>query len=88
MFAQARPTAEIAGRLRVSEKWVREWRRRWAAGGLTALALTGPGGMDCKLDGEQRVQLGRALDAGPLAHGWDDQRWTLAIKRTSDFQPL
>ncbi|GAA3781775.1 hypothetical protein GCM10022225_82710 [Plantactinospora mayteni] len=78
MFARARPTVEIAAELRVSEKSVREWRRRWTAGGAAALASTGPGGMDCKLDGEQRRQLAGALDAGPVAHGWTDQRWTLA----------
>lgn len=77
LFVQARPTVEIAGVLRVSEKSVREWRRRWVAGGVAALASAGPGGADCKLDGERREQLGRALDAGPLVHGWDDQRWTL-----------
>src|SRR5689334_8685215 len=78
MFVQARPTSEIASRLRVSEKSVREWRRKWNSGGVAALASTGAGGAECKLTAEQRKQLGLALDEGPAAHGWADQRWTLA----------
>ncbi|MFI6244466.1 winged helix-turn-helix domain-containing protein [Micromonospora sp. NPDC050795] len=44
MFEESRSTAQIASELRVSEKSVREWRRRWAAGGPAALASAGPGG--------------------------------------------
>lgn len=78
MFEESKTTAEIASELRVSEKSVREWRRRWSAGGTDALASSGPGGSDCKLSGEQQKQLAEVLDEGPLAHGWDDARWTLA----------
>jgi putative transposase len=78
MFAQAQPTCEIAARLRVSEKSVREWRRRWKTGGVAALASKGAGGAECKLTAEQREQLTTALDEGPAVHGWVDQRWTLA----------
>jgi transposase len=78
MFAQARSTSEIALRLRVSEKSVREWRRRWTAGGDAALDSCGPGGADCKLDAGQRKQLAGMLDEGPVRHGWADARWTLA----------
>jgi transposase len=78
MFEQSRPTAQIASELRVSEKSIREWRRRWAAGGTVALASSGPGGSDCKLDGDQQKRLAVMLDKGPVAHGWVDARWTLA----------
>jgi transposase len=78
MFQESRPTAEIASELRVSEKSVREWRRRWAAGGPAALASAGLGGADCKLTAEQQQQLAGILDEGPVLHGWDDARWTLA----------
>lgn len=77
MFEECRSTAQIASELRVSEKSVREWRRRWTAGGTLALASAGPGGADCKLDGEQRKQLAVVLDDGPVAQGWADARWTL-----------
>ncbi|MFY1633680.1 winged helix-turn-helix domain-containing protein [Solwaraspora sp. WMMB335] len=72
------PTGEIASELRVSEKSVREWRRRWIAGGARALASAGPGGADCKLTAQQQRQLVGFLDEGPVVHGWDDARWTLA----------
>ena len=78
LFAQARPTSEIAAQLRVSQKSVRDWRRRWTAGGTAALASAGPGGADCKLDGEQQKRLAVMLDEGPVVHGWGDARWTLA----------
>jgi putative transposase len=57
---------------------VRLWRRRWTAGGTEALASAGPGGADCKLTVEQQKQVAELLDVGPVVHGWDDARWTLA----------
>ena len=39
MFAQGQTTAQIAAGLRVSEKSVRQWRRKWTIGGVAALAL-------------------------------------------------
>ncbi|MFY1668530.1 winged helix-turn-helix domain-containing protein [Plantactinospora sp. WMMB334] len=78
MFEESKPTAQIASELRVSEKSVREWRRRWVAGGTNALASAGPGGSDCKLSVDQREELAGMLDEGPCAHGWADARWTLA----------
>src|SRR4051794_27502457 len=78
MFSESRPTTQIASELRVSEKSVREWRRRWLAGGTHALASAGPGGSDCKLSAEQQKELAEVLDQGPVVHGWVDARWTLA----------
>jgi len=78
MFKESMTTAQIASELRVSEKSVRRWRRQWTAGGIEALASTGPGGSDCKLSADQRKELAEILDEGPVAHGWDDARWTLA----------
>ncbi|MFV2012687.1 MULTISPECIES: hypothetical protein [unclassified Micromonospora] len=77
-FVEDRPTAEIASELRVSGKSVRGRRRRWIVGGVEALASAGPGGADCKLTAEQRRQLVGFLDEGPVVHGWDEARWTLA----------
>jgi transposase len=78
MFAESNTTAQIAAELRVSEKSVRQWRRQWTAGGTAALASAGPGGSDCKLSAEQQKRLAQMLDDGPVVHGWDDARWTLA----------
>ncbi len=78
MFAQDADARQVARSLRVSTKSVYQWRRAWRAGGEAALASKGPGGNPCKLDKDQLARLGTALDAGPAAYGWKDQRWTLA----------
>jgi transposase len=78
MFEESTPTAGIASELRVSEKSVREWRRRWTAGGTAALASAGPGGSDCELTSNQQEHLAEMLDRGPIVHGWDDARWIVA----------
>jgi transposase-like protein len=41
MFVHQVAAVEIAARLRVSTKSVYQWRRRWAAGGVAALASRG-----------------------------------------------
>jgi putative transposase len=70
---------DIAKRFRVSRMSVNRWRRALAAGGRVALASRGAGGARCKLSPAQLAELAALLDAGPTAHGWDeDQRWTLA----------
>jgi transposase len=41
--------------------------------------VEGPGREPCRLGEAQLEALRAALEAGPAAHGWDqDQRWTLA----------
>ena len=79
MFDKGLPPQQIAARLRVSTKSVYQWRRRWCAGGQTALRSKGPGGSACRLSSSQLQRLADELERGPVAHGWDeDQRWTLA----------
>jgi transposase len=66
-------------RLRVSRKSAYAWHRAWADGGRPALAPESAGGARCLLSEEQLDRLEAELDAGPAAHGWEeDQRWTLA----------
>ena len=79
-FEQRAPAAVIAAELRVSERSVRRWRRAWLDGGLAGLASRGQAAR-CRLDEGQLAALDAALDAGPLAAGWTDQRWTLARVR-------
>jgi transposase len=69
---------QVARRLRVSPKSAYQWRRRWRAGGDMALASKGPGGATCRLGTDQLQRLRTELERGPAAHGWADQRWTLA----------
>jgi transposase len=70
----------IAAELRVSERSVRRWRQAWQAAGPAGLASRGQAAQ-CRLDGQQLAALDVALEAGPLAAGWEDQRWTLARVR-------
>jgi putative transposase len=78
LFAAGVAPVEVAHRLRVSSKSAYQWRRRWRAGGVGALASTGPSGAACRLSERQLDRLQMELDRGPEAHGWADQRWTLA----------
>ena len=73
---QRAPSAVIAAELRVSERSVRRWRQAWLAGGPAGLASRGQAAQ-CRLDEQQLAALDMALQAGPLAAGWEDQRWTL-----------
>jgi transposase len=84
MYEQGMSPVEVAGLLRVSTKSAYQWHRTWESGGEAALASKGPGGTGCKLDDEELTRLRAALDAGPVAYGWDeDQRWTL--KRVAEL---
>jgi transposase len=76
-FEQRVPAAEIAAELRVTERSVRRWRQAWKAGGLPGLASRGQAAR-CRLGEAQLAELEGVLEAGPLAAGFSDQRWTLA----------
>lgn len=78
LFAQQVPPVEVARRLRVSLNAASRWHRAWQAEGWQALLSKGPGGRPPKLDADQLARLEAELEAEPLAHGFDDQRWTLA----------
>ncbi|WP_326614825.1 winged helix-turn-helix domain-containing protein [Streptomyces scopuliridis] len=71
----------MAAALRVSERSVERWRRQWREEGLAGVASKGSPGRP-RLSGMQIARLERELERGPLAHGWTDQRWTLARVKT------
>jgi putative transposase len=78
MFEQDMKPVQVAHEMRVSTKSAYQWRRRWRAGGKTALVSKGAGGAVCRLSAAQLARLRAALDQGPAGWGWDeDQRWTL-----------
>src|SRR5690348_7303235 len=79
-FEQRTPSAVVAAELRVSERSVRRWRAAWEAGGTAGLASRGQAAR-CRLDEAELAELETVLSAGPLAAGWNDQRWTLARVR-------
>ncbi|MFF6904104.1 winged helix-turn-helix domain-containing protein [Streptomyces hydrogenans] len=84
-FEQGDGNRVIAADLRVTvrsvERWsggaVERWRQAWRQGGSPGLESKGPQSLP-RLGERQFAQLERELEKGPLAHGWEDQRWTLA----------
>jgi transposase len=81
-FERGEKTADIAAVLRVGVRQVEKWRRTWREGGLDALRSQGPMSVE-HLSPEQWHRLERALERGPLAHGWEEgQGWTLVRVRT------
>jgi transposase len=80
-FEVGEKNREIAASLRVSERSVERWRRQWREEGLAGLASKGSPGRP-RLSDVQIAKLEWELERGPLAHGWADQRWTLARVKT------
>ncbi|MBT2401713.1 winged helix-turn-helix domain-containing protein [Streptomyces sp. ISL-100] len=81
MFADGLSDAVIAKELRVSVRSVQRWRRAWREGGQRALCSQGPACRP-KLSETLFAVLEEELAKGPVAHGWPDQRWTLARIKT------
>lgn len=81
MFAAGRGSAEIAKKLRVSVRSVQRWRRAWREAGPDAIRSRGPASRP-KLSDVLFAVLEEVLARGPIAHGWSDQRWTLARIKT------
>ena len=78
LFAQDVPVAEIARRLRVSQKRGVRVAAAVAGRGRDRVGVEGPSGTGCRLSEAQLDQLAAALQGGPAAHGYvEDQRWTL-----------
>ncbi|MEU0058124.1 winged helix-turn-helix domain-containing protein [Streptomyces sp. NPDC006334] len=80
-FAQGEASSVIAKALRVDVRSVRRWRQKWEQGGPRALRSQGPASLP-RLSQEQFAQVEAELAKGPAAHGWEDQRWTLARIKT------
>jgi transposase len=80
-FERGDRTSEIAADLRVGVRSVEKWRQTWREGGVDALRSKGSPGRP-KLSDEQFARLEVFLKQGPLMHGWEDQRWTLARVKT------
>ncbi|MFE2726664.1 winged helix-turn-helix domain-containing protein [Kitasatospora sp. NPDC059327] len=76
-FAVGEKTTVIAKDLRVSVRSVERWRRAWREGGMEALRSAGPADSPTVTDAQFAV-LEEELGKGPTAHGFGDERWTLA----------
>ncbi len=81
MFAGGLSNAVVAKELRVSVRSVQRWRRAWQENGQPALRSQGPACRP-KLSKDLFAVLEEELAKGPVAHGWPDQRWTLARIKT------
>jgi len=78
MFEHGRRQVDVVAELGVSAQTASRWHRAWAERGRDGLAGAGRAGRPRKLTGEQLVQVETALQAGPKAHGFGTQLWTLA----------
>lgn len=76
LFAQDLSKAEIARRLHVARQTVSGWHSQFIAGGADALAIKKPG-PEPRLTQQQLVRVREAIVAGPTAHGFKTQLWTL-----------
>lgn len=76
-FEGGQKNAEVAAALRISVRSVERWRRAWRESGQAGVLSKGSPGRP-RLSEAQIARLERELERGPLAHGWADQRWTLA----------
>lgn len=81
LFHKGLKQVVIAERLGVSEASVSRWRSAWQHGGKRRLKAGAPGHRFARLsEAEWRVQwrvLGRILDRGSVAAGFDTEQWTL-----------
>ncbi|MFB7336022.1 winged helix-turn-helix domain-containing protein [Streptomyces adustus] len=80
-FECGQKNVEVAAVLRISVRSVERWRRAWREGGEAGVLSKGSPGRP-RLSEIQIARLERELERGPLAHGWSDQRWTLARIKT------
>lgn len=80
-FEGGEKNREIAAALRVSERSVERWRRQWREQGEAGVLSKGSPGRP-RLSERQIARLEGELERGPLVHGWEDQRWTLARVKT------
>jgi transposase len=69
--------AEIAREMGVSRASVTRWKQRLVETGQCGLQRRTPAGRASRLTAAQWQQLGRILDRGARAAGFDTERWTL-----------
>lgn len=69
---------QVARRFRVTKMSVNRWRHALETGGPDALVSKGAAGARPLLTADQQQELMALIEAGPAAHGYLDQRWTLS----------
>lgn len=78
LFERGTPNVLIAEALGVSGSAVSMWRGMWEEGGAEALGSLGRPGYPCLLTEDQVRVLVAELERGAVAHGFENERWTLA----------
>ncbi|WEH18439.1 winged helix-turn-helix domain-containing protein [Streptomyces sp. VNUA24] len=81
LFEEGRTDVQVARELRVTRMSVNRWRRAYDRRGVAGLRSKGPASRPL-LSPAQFARLEAALERGPLAHGFADQRWTLTRIKT------
>lgn len=76
LLEQGLDKGEVARRIGVERRTVRQWHHDYKAGGEAALAPKPAPGGPAKLSGEQKQQLAQALIAGAKAAGFESDLWT------------
>ncbi|MFL1431316.1 MULTISPECIES: winged helix-turn-helix domain-containing protein [unclassified Nocardiopsis] len=71
---------EVARTYRVTRMSAWRWHHALKTGGREALRSKGPASR-CRLTADELALLEQLLEVGPAAHGYPDQRWTLARVR-------
>jgi transposase len=77
LFEAGASQAEVARRLDVSRVSAMRWHRTWKAKGKKALTATRPLGRPSRLTSKELKRIEKALLAGPSAHGYNTDLWTL-----------
>jgi len=77
LFTKGYSPSEIARQLSVARQVAYRWQSAWREGGNPALASKGAAGRKSKLTVEQAQQVTEGLLAGPGAHGYKTDVWTL-----------
>ena len=77
LFAKGYSAPEVAHRSGVARQVAYRWKTAWDQGGSLALTSKGPAGRKSKLTAQQTQKVTEALLAGPTAHGYKTDLWTL-----------
>lgn len=77
MFERGATQAEVARTFGVSRQAAMLWQRAWKRAGKKGLEGAGRAGRKPRLGVAHRRQVERALRAGPQAHGYRTELWTL-----------
>lgn len=77
MFARGDTQAAVARALRVTTAATNHWYQAWQAKGRGGLKAAGRAGRKPRLGATDLAKLERTLRAGPAAHGFATEVWTL-----------